>query len=470
MKKLLLPLVIGMAIVSCGSKSDPEPPGPKPNPNPANPKDTITDVKPSALMDWGDYETEKKEAMARVDQYRKGDVTLSFELEDGTPLEDVAVKIALKRHDFHWGAADNNLLTSATNHMELRQTFLKYFNTTTPANALKPKQRESDQEVDAEESLLPWCKLNNIAVRGHTMAWEGESYLRPEQKTIYESTTLSDQEKGEQLLASANVHIDHCAEKWDVMCWDVSNEPINNDLINDLLPEMDTHVDHFKQARKMLDKNGRRKVKLFENDYQIITMIQPWALNHKKPGFTQTGRLAIYKEIIRRHIEAGAKVDGIGFQSRIKDGMLTPDLIYSRLCEFDEFNLPYQATEFEIRNNPNGKRYTDTERQLLTEYMMVTYLSHPRVEAFVHWTFCGSADYALFMINGKPNVNGKKWIQMMEGYFNTAFTRAAQGGKLDMLGYFGDYEATAITSGEVKVTGKFSIKKDGADKITVVLR
>lgn len=132
---------------------------------------------------------------------------------------------------------------------------------------------------------------------------------------------------------------------------------------------------------------GKEDVLLYQNDYQIISAISSWALNYTKPGYSALGRPAIYRELLDKQLALGAPIEGIGFQSRLKHGLITPDTIYKRLCDFDRFNLPYQATEFEIREDTSKYVYSESKRRILTEYMMVMYFSHPRVTGFWHWTF-----------------------------------------------------------------------------------
>ena len=79
----------------------------------------------------------------------------------------------------------------------------------------------------------------------------------------------------------------------------------------------------------------------------------------------------------------------LGFQSRLKNGMLSPDTIYSRLVRFERYGLPYQATEFELKDSPNYY-YTPTEIKQATEESMITYFSHSKVDGFWYWSFCES--------------------------------------------------------------------------------
>ena len=115
----------------------------------------------------------------------------------------------------------------------------------------------------------------------------------------------------------------------------MSNEPIANNIINDLLCDQNTQVYWFKLADSIRRQHDKENVMLFQNDYQVISATTPWALKFTKEGYSAVGRPALYAEILDEQLALGAPIDGIGFQSRIKGGMITPDSIYNRLLSFD---------------------------------------------------------------------------------------------------------------------------------------
>ncbi len=404
---------------------------------------TLSNVIAQNLMDWGEYEPIKKEAIQRIEQHRKGDLKIKVVLPNQQVAVNTPVQIQLKRHDFKFGAVVGQSFATSPYKEIYRENFLKYFNASGFGLALKPKREGSIQEEFAETVSMPWFKENDIYVRGHTLAWEGARYFDKENFKIYNDTSISDLDKGEMLVENASKHFYHALAKWDVECWDVSNEPIANNDINELLPNLDTHVHWFKLADSLKIVYGKKHIKLYQNDYQIISAITKKAAS----------RPAKYREILDNQLSQGAPINGIGFQSRIKSGMITPDTIYNRLCDFDRYDLPYQATEFEIRDNEKIYVYSDKERKLITEYMMLMYFSHPKVEGFWHWTFADRKadqvlDYPLFNYDGTPKVTGLKWIELMEGFFNTDVTLTTDAnGELNFRGYYGDYEVRIDEAG-----------------------
>ena len=125
---------------------------------------------------------------------------------------------------------------------------------------------------------MDWLIENDIYVRGHALSWEGENFMRPEDKATLNDASLTDEQKGEKLLESLSKHFYHAIPKWDVHCWDVTNEPIVNNEVNNLFPNFDTHAHWFKLADSVRRANNKEDVILYENDYQIISAISSWAL------------------------------------------------------------------------------------------------------------------------------------------------------------------------------------------------
>jgi GH35 family endo-1,4-beta-xylanase len=414
------------------------------------------------LQDWGAYEDVKQEAIQRIIKHRMGDVQLKVILPNDELLKNAEISVKLKRHDFLWGAVIRENFLNTPYSEVYKETFLKYFNASGFGLTLKPKWRNTDREANTIDDMN-WLLENGIYVRGHALAWEGENNMRLEDKAILNDSSLSDNEKGELLLKSLGNHFTHAIPKWEVKCWDVTNEPIANNAVNNFFPNFDTHAHWFKLADSVRRANIKENVVLYENDYQIISAISPWALN----------RPARYREIIDNHIALGAPVEGIGFQSRIKHGLITPDTIYNRLCDFERYDLPYHATEFEIRDDQSKHVYSDVERSLITEYMLVMYFSHPKVEGFWHWTFSDmnqnqNLDYSLFYYNGTPNINGQIWMDLMDGFFDTELSSSTNSsGETELKGYYGDYEISTEINSDT-LTGKFEIDSLNTNPIIIV--
>jgi GH35 family endo-1,4-beta-xylanase len=392
------------------------------------------------------------EAWSRIDTHRKSDLSVNILSESGVPINGASVKIQLKRHAFNFGAAmRSEIIHTSPDSAEYKDIYLKYFNGGGFDLGLKPRQRGGIHEGYAEQ-VIPWFNQNNIDMRGHAFVWEGESFLRPEEAAVYNDTSLSDEEKADSLLRMLDDHMYHAMPKWDVKWWDVINEPVKNNIVNNLLPDYNTFTHWFKLAdslRSVFNKD----FKLVLNENQVISGNATWV----------EGKLDEFQVIVDEMIADGAPIEMLGFQSRIKYGMISPDTMYNRLLRFDKYNLPIQATEFEVRNS-DQYTYTDNEVKQQTEDAMLVYFSHPKVEGFWHWTFVddasGNFPWALFNYDGTPKPTGEKWIELMEGEFDTDTTLISDAsGNCLTRGFKGEYEIE-ITYDDTTITETLSLNND----------
>ena len=401
--------------------------------------------------DWRDFANE------RIDEFRKSDLTIVVKNNTGELLANATVNVELKKHQFKFGAVVKANSFEVSPYANVyKETFLQYFNASGFANALKPKSRGGINEEMADP-IMEWFNENKIYVRGHALQWEKLKTFRPEMQAVYNDSGITDIEKGEKLIELSEIHFRHAIEKWDVQCWDVVNETINNFIVNDLVPQ-NTLVHWFKLSQELKNEFNRPNLKLFMNDYQVISAIVP-------------GREVRIEQYIARMdemINEGAPIEGIGFQSRIKRGYLDPETMYERLCMFEKYNLPYHATEFEIRDEDNYTYSDALKKQILNELLTV-YFSHPNTDGIWHWTFSDSesnnAPWALFKYDGTPYPCGEEWIKLMEEDFNTnEILTTNANGLVNLRGFKGDYEIT-ISSGGKTITEYVTLNNDGAFEI-----
>ena len=289
-------------------------------------------------------------------------------------------------------------------------------------------------------------------MRGHALQWEKVNTMRPEMVAVYNDNSLSNQEKADQLIEFSEVHFNHAIEKWDVEAWDVVNENINNYVIDELTP-INTIAHWFNLADELRIIYNRADVKLYLNDYQVISAISPWALERPER----------YREILDGLIAAGAPVEGIGFQSRIKNGYLDPETMYDRLVDFEKYNLPYQATEFEIRDSDNYTYSISEKKQIMNEFLTI-YFSHPNVDGIWHWTLIDKPDasspWALFKYDGTPFPAGEEWMRTMDEDFNTNVTLTTDAnGNVSLRGFKGTYEIN-ISKNSQSTTTTYTLNED----------
>ena len=212
----------------------------------------------------------RTEAFQRIETLRKSQLTVNVISVSGSPLTGLSTRVHLNKHAFKWGAAVNADRFNNSPHINhYKNLYLNYFNSAGFNNGLKPKHRGWNAETQAENAM-PWFTTNNFHMRGHAMVWEGESNWKPNAVTVYNSTTLTDQQKGDSLVNMLDDHLYHVIPKWDVECWDVVNEPWGNQKVNELLPNTNTLVHWFKLADSLRQVYGKPNLQLAVNENSII--------------------------------------------------------------------------------------------------------------------------------------------------------------------------------------------------------
>jgi GH35 family endo-1,4-beta-xylanase len=419
------------------------------------------------LNEFGaDYElpdaTWKIEADQRINTFRKADLKITVVDDAGQPLKGIPVHIELKRHDFFWGGVISRELLSDPTRERLQAYFLKYFNSAGFGMGLKPKQCPVEpcqagwrsRYTHLAEKDLKWFKTHDIPVRGHALVWEGEKFLPLDLKEIFNDTDLTGPQKGNQIFDRMVQHLLHAAKKWDVMCWDVINEPRMNHDINDLLPETDTFVEYFRLADAVRTEQNLDYL-MYYNENQIASFVGTRGSFEKNRD--------IYKARIQEVLDADIPMDGIGFQYRFKDHV-SPETVYERLCAFDEFNLAYQATEFELKSMASKKPFSAAEKKKMTAELLTLFFSHPKSTGLWHWSFVdnqkGESPHALFSYTGKPRAEAEQWIKMMEEDFNTDETvSTTHNGSVNLRGFKGIYKVT-VGEGKNAKTSVITLKDD----------
>jgi GH35 family endo-1,4-beta-xylanase len=410
----------------------------------------------------------KTEADQRIDTHRKADLKIVVVNSEGKPLNNIPVHIELKRHDFSWGAILSSDFLNLDHGKILTSYFLKYFNSTGSGMGFKPKpcpiapcgKTKASTNFYALEKQMKWFKKHNIPVRGHTLAWEGKRFLSKEMSDMLNNPDWSDEEKGQRMFAHNAAHLDHAVKQWDVFCWDVVNEPRMNHVIDDLLPETNTMVEWFRLADQARTKYGRNFL-MYYNENQIASFVR---LESTFEEYSE-----IYKGRIQEVLDAGIPLDGIGMQYRFRRHV-SPEEAYRRLCYYEEFNLPYQATEFEVKPMTEKDSFSNEQKKQMTAELLTVFFSHPNSTGLWHWSFMddrkGDKPDALFSFDGQPRPEAEQWIKMMEEDFNTdEIIRSSNKEAVNIRGFKGTYKIT-YGHGEKAKTTVVTLQEDQNLKLT----
>ncbi len=379
----------------------------------------------------------RSEANARIDRIRKADIRVRVLDALGQPVSSASVRIGMKRHAFGFGTAVDaeRLLGDSEDSRRYKQLILELFNRVVLENDLKWPMWECCSRNKALEALKFFAS-QGIAVRGHTLIWPcDEPYCLPEDVPPMFSDVP-------RLRARIDQHLQDIlgATRGQIVEWDVVNEPSANKRLAKVLGE-DEMATWFKRA-KALDPTA----KLFLNDYDNLG----------------EGTLDVeFKRIIKRMLELGAPLEGIGLQAHFGWQVTPPEELFQRLNGFASFGLPLVITEFDV-NTTDERLQADYLRDFLT-----VAFSHPAVSSFLMWGFWAGQhwlpDAALYNKDWSVKPNGRVWRDLvLETWWTDAAGQTSRDGVFQTRGFLGEYEISATANGKT-VTQRVKLEKPGAE-------
>ncbi len=365
-------------------------------------------------------------ADARIDQIRKTNLRVNLKDSNGKPIQNATIKLEMQRHAFPFGTAVDaeKLLATSQDSAKYKATILELFNRVVLENDLKWPVWECCRKTQALEAIKLFT-ANNISVRGHNLIWPCDAnYCLPDDvPALFSDTT--------KLKARIDAHLVDIlgATKGTLVEWDVVNEPSANKRLAKVVGE-DEMVNWYKRAKE-LDGN----TKLFINDY----------------GNLGEGNLDVeFKRIIKRLLELGAPIEGIGLQAHFGLQLTPPEELNSRLDAFGTFGLPLAITEFDV-NTSNEPLQADYLRDFLT-----IAFANKNVSSFLMWGFWEGQhwlpDAAMYRKDWSIKPNGQVFKDLVFKTWWTNSTGASDAtGNFETRGFYGDYKITA-TLGSRTVT------------------
>jgi endo-1,4-beta-xylanase len=382
----------------------------------------------------------RKDADARIEKIRKGDLTVLVKDKAGKPVRGAEVAIHMRKHAFLFGTAVSGASFSSgrmtpENLARYKQEITQLFNFAVMENENKWPQWANVSSRPATLAAIDWLRDNGVQVRGHNLVWP--SWNNTNVKAAQDA-------KGDP-AALAKVIIDHIAETTKELSgrfvdWDVINETFTNHDFMDILGRH-AMVDWFQAARA-----GDPKAKLYINDFNII---EGEDKAHQDD----------YAATIQYLIDEGAPVEGIGLQSHFPARVTPMGELLKRIDRFAAFGRELEITEFDI-DTPDEATQADYTRDFLTATF-----SQPSVKAFVMWGFWEGAHWrprAAMMRRDwslKPNGEVYKDLVFKRWWTNAGGKTGAQG-TFATRGFLGEYEIEVKSSGKSK-TVRTNLSMDG---------
>lgn len=368
--------------------------------------------------------------------------------EQGRPAAGVTVEVRQTRKAFPFGAAVGGTLVR---NAQYRDFFKAHFNWAVFENESKWYRNgkgPGQEDYATADAMVQWCRENGIPIRGHCIFWEPEKWqprwVRPLDV--------------EQLKAAVEYRMDSAVKHFrgTFVHWDVDNEMLHGSFFKDRLGE-DIHVWMYKRARE-LDPD----VKLFTNEFNVLSVDE----NFKE---VQTDE---YVADVRRLLEQGAPIDGVGIQGHIwfEDILAHPEVIKQRLDKVAALKLPIWISEFDVADADEKANADKLELVYRTAY------SHPAVEGIMMWVFWAGASWrgpncGLARRDWTLNEAGKRFEALMAEWSTTASGRCDTAGVFAFDGYHGDYAVTIKGPGDSVSHQTFTLAVGrGPQTVTLQLR
>jgi GH35 family endo-1,4-beta-xylanase len=291
------------------------------------------------------------------------------------------VSVAQIRHEFWFGAtlpgSVFNGRASAEEAAKFKEIFLSHFNAGVIEAAFKWHDMEKEKgKVDytTVDAMLDWAGANGIPLRGHCIYWGIPNRVMDWQKALgNEPLRMAVKQRGRSIAARYRDQFDE---------YDLNNEMIHADYYADRFGP-----DFVKQMALWV-KEGDPKATLYFNDYDITT----------------GRRLDDYVKHIRRILDLGTPMEGIGVQGHLHGDSFDAAALQNSLDVLAQFKLPIRITEYNFpgqrskyyqKENRGGVLSPEEERakaEAMTQYFRICF-AHPSVTGIMMWGFWEGANW-----------------------------------------------------------------------------
>lgn len=381
----------------------------------------------------------RAEAAARIDQHRKGDLTVRVTDANGDIVPDASVAVEMQRHAFPFGSFDqsNRLAERSRIWAQYRDTFEEFFN----SGVIGIYWRNWDQGNTSVMRSLEWMRERNMSVRAHPILW---SDVRPGENwsSMPEDVRNSNDPAFLRQEIEARI-VDVTTQLGDVVTdYDVLNEAAHLTKLEDILGEDERAVWYARTHE--LDADA----KLFINEFDILVNGGDNEVIDQR-----------YKEIIQDLLDNDAPLHGIGFQAHMGSNPTDPLTLLSKLDEYAQFGLELKVTEFDM---------SGMDEELAGRYIRDFYTamySHPSVTGVVMWGFHDGNhwldDAPLFRADWSIKPAGEAYQKLLfETWWTDEMGTTNADGQYATRGFHGDYAVT-VQHGSLSKTVEASLSGDG---------
>lgn len=339
------------------------------------------------------------------------------------------------RHEFWFGATlPGSIFTgraAAEDITKFKDTFTTLFNAGVIESAFKWHDMERERgkvDYSVVDVMLAWAARQGIPLRGHCIFWGVPNYVQPWLKELNdEDMRLAIRHRGRSIGARY---------RGEFAEYDLNNEMIHANYYEQRLgPE-------FIKQMALWVKDGDPDAKLFVNDYDILT----------------GKRLDDYVKHIRRLLDMGVPIAGIGVQGHLHGDTFDAVALQNALDELAKFKLPIRVTEFnfpgqrskfyarENRGTPLTAEEEQAKAEALRDYYRICF-AHPAVTGIMMWGFWEGANWipqsSLFKRERTPTPAAEAYRELVKNKWWTRWSgQTGRTGVVTVRAFYGSHRVT----------------------------
>lgn len=401
-----------------------------------------------------------READARIERYRTGEVVLRLIAPSGRPLgEGTRVSLEQTRHAFLFGS--NIFMLDKCRTPEENAAYEKQFVSllnyaTLPFYWWRYEPEQGKPRYSETERTAAWCQQHQITMKGHPLAWNWR-----------DPAWLPRDPEAAMRLQLGRVEACVTRFKGVIDFWDVVNEATdygraepseNSPILTEAIRRMGGPA--FLQAAFRKAREANPRAALLINDYRTDT--------------------AYADRVISRLVDESSRplYNVIGIQSHQHTDPWSPEEIWEVCERFAVFGRPLHFTEttflsgqagwelkkqtphFKWMSSPEGEQ---RQAELVERFYTVLF-SHPAVEAITWWDFSDQgawqgAPAGLLREDMSPKPAYEALRKLIRGkWWTHAEANLDSRGEARFRGFYGDYRLR-IEAGGRTLTGAFSFDK-----------
>ncbi len=407
----------------------------------------------------------RKDALARIEKIRKGDIKVIVKDENGNVIPNADVKLDMYEHEFMISLAGSTS-TSSNDWIwdkNYRNSLVENFNSLGSEGSLHRMYENQDEQPSYKEipQIFKWAKANGMgkAIKGHALMWDTEPGENIPNLPIYKNTKigpyLSVLNDKVALDKKVKEHFEWIGKNLtDITYWDVTNED---------------------SSRMATGMNTIKKVygkEVLINWYKYAREAIPYAKLLLTDGWSAPST-ALWKETEGPFFEWACKnldFDIVGHQGHT--GYTTkPKDIVKTLDELSKSGKPIHITEFDTGTIGEDQNYQgNLVRDALIAYFACENVEYIQLWGHRDWNSRTKTDRIMYEYDWTLKPSGKVFQDL---FYNKWWTRETgktnENGEFITKGYYGDYTINVSANGKTVSVDK-PCYKGNDNTITIILK